>query len=547
MKTLLIKNGTVVDGTGSPAFAGHVLIHDDRIKSLFYKGETLPPADMVIDAAGLAVAPGFIDMHSHADWVLPREDHEQAMKCLPEQGITTIVGGNCGFSPSPVSDIMRSLIGTPHFKFFNDRPLDFRWQSFHDFLDRIDEARPIVNSAHQVGHATLRLARAGMHEKRLSDEAVDNCLESLMKAFDEGACGLSFGLGYEPGMYASLDELSSFCRAAAKADKTVSVHLKAFSRLSPCYPATDFSPHNVRALKEMIHIAKKTGVRLQISHLIFVGRKSWSSAEQCLELIEDAREYGVDIRFDAFPYTFGNTTINAVLPYWFLAGLPGTYHSPWALMRLKIELAVGFRLVGFSWRDFQVMDAVADDWQDINGYRMDEIARKWRMSPFQAMLKISRDTQGQAVMMFHAYSGEPGNEAVLDQVLAHDLCLFETDAFTRYGGYPNPAALGTFPKILGQYVRQRRLFSLENAVRRMTSDSAGRFNIRDRGTLAPGKKADVVVFDAETIGVPSAADAERAGKPLGIVHVLINGTVVVKDGSYMPGVRAGQIIRGYEI
>ncbi|RJP94383.1 MAG: hypothetical protein C4518_03435 [Desulfobacteraceae bacterium] len=543
MNTLLIKNGTVIDGTGNPAFSGHVLINDDRIQSVFQTGEEPPPSDAVIDAAGLAVAPGFIDMHSHADWMLPREDHDLAMKCLPEQGITTIVGGNCGFSPAPVSEKMRSLLGTSHFKLFNDRSLDFRWMSFHDFLDRIAKARPIVNSAHQVGHATLRLAWAGMHEKHLSGDTLENCLESMVRAFDEGACGLSFGLGYEPGMHASLEELSSFCRAAATADKPVSVHLKALSRLSPCYPPTSLSSHNVRALKEMIHIAKKTGVRLQISHLIFVGRNSWSTAEQCLELIEDAREYGMDIKFDAFPYTFGNTTINAVLPYWFLAGLPESHHSFWARMRLKIELAAGFRLVGFSWRDFQMMDAVLEEWQNINGYRIDEIARKWRMSPFETMLKISRDTDGQAVMMFHAYSGEPKNEKVLDQVMAHDLCLFETDAFTRYGGYPNPAALGTFPKILGQYVRQRRSFSLENAVRRMTSDSAERFNLRDRGTLTPGKKADVVLFDPETIGETPVVAGKPAGKPKGIIHVLINGVMVVKDGNYIQGIRAGQVIK----
>jgi N-acyl-D-amino-acid deacylase len=543
MQTLLIKNGQIVDGTGTPAFAGHVLIGDDRIISVVHAGEPCLPADTVINAQGFAVAPGFIDMHSHTDWVLPGKDHELAMKCLPEQGITTVVGGNCGFSPAPVSEKMRAILDMPHFKLLNDRPLDYGWSSFHDFLDRAAEARPIVNAAHQVGHATLRLAWAGMHEKRLSDDAMDNCLEMLMRAFDEGACGLSFGLGYEPGMHAPLDELASFCRAAAKADKPVSVHLKALSRISPCYPPTDFSPHNVRALKEMINIARKTGVRLQISHLIFVGRKSWPSAQQCLDIIEDAREDGVDVKFDAFPYTFGNTTINAVLPYWFLAGLPESYHSPWARMRLKIELAAGFRLVGFSWSDFQVMDSVAEGWQELNGLRMNEIARKWHVSTFQAMLRISEVTQGQAVMLFHAYSGEPENEAALDHVLSHDLCLFETDAFTRYGGYPNPAALGAFPKILGQYVRQRRLFSLENAVRRMTSDAAERFDLADRGTLAIGKKADVVVFDPETIDENLSDHGRPAGKPKGIVHVLINGTVAVKDGSYISGVRAGQVIR----
>lgn len=544
-RSLLIRNGAVVDGTGRPAFAGHLLVRGDRILAVFQSGESCPTdADAVIDASGMVVAPGFIDMHSHADWVLPGSDHDLATKCLPEQGITTVVGGNCGFSPAPVSEKIRATLAMPQFKLLNDRPLDFQWRSFHDFLERIAAARPIVNTAHQVGHATLRLAWAGLHEKRLSDDALDNCREALMRAFDEGACGLSLGLGYEPGMHAPLDEVASFCRTAATAGKPVSVHLKALSRISPCYPATDVSAHNVRALKEMVRIARHTGVRLQISHLIFVGRRSWSTVDQCLEIIEDAREDGVDVRFDAFPYTFGNTAIQAVLPYWFLAGWPATGRSSFARLRLRLEMAAGFRLVGFSWADFQVMDAVADGWEALNGRRLDAIAREWGVSPFHAMLRLCEATQGQAVILFHAYSGEPGNEAALDQVVSHDLCLFETDAFTRYGGWPNPAALGAFPKILGQYVRRRRLFSLENAVRRMTSDAAERFRLPDRGCLKPGKKADIVVFDPETIDETPGAPGKPAGKPKGIREVFINGVLAVQDGKYIPGVRTGEVIAG---
>lgn len=546
MKTLMLKNGTVIDGSGKQAFKGHVFIHGDRIKSVI-KNENLPEADLVaddvIDASGKIIAPGFIDMHSHSDWVLPGDDHNQALKCLPEQGITTIIGGNCGFSPAPISENMRQLLDDSHFKLMNDRPIDYTWNSFGEYLAGIQKARPIVNTAHQVGHASLRLGQAEMHRRTLSENAMSGCLKTLEQSFEEGACALSFGLGYEPGMYSSLAELESFCRAAASADKPVTVHLKALSRMSPTYSPLYLKSHNVRALKEIIEIARKTGVRLQASHLIFVGRNSWSTADTCLEIIEKERSRGMDIRFDAFPYTFGNTTIHAVLPYWFLSRLPQAYNSQWARKILRAELSLGFKLVGFSYNDFQIMDAGLEKWNDLNGYRVTEIAREWGMSSFDTVMKLSEESQGQTVVLFHSYSGEPGKENVLDDVLKNDLCLFETDALTRYGGYPNPAALGTFPKILGEYVRDRQLFSIENAIRRMTSESAERFGIKDRGILAVGKKADVVVFDPKTIAETPARGTQPAGRPKGINHVFINGQQTVQNGEFVSDVRAGEVIR----
>jgi len=542
MKTVLLKNGRIIDGTGGKVFVGHVLIHGDRIKSVM-DNDNFPEADTVIDVAGKVISPGFIDMHSHSDWVLPGEDHDLAMKCLPEQGITTIVGGNCGFSPAPISENMRQLLSSPHFKLMNDRPLDYNWNSFGEFLDRIEKARPIINTAHQVGHASLRLGYSGLHQRMLSQEEINGCLKAFERSFEEGACALSFGLGYEPGMYSSLAELEAFCRVAASADKPVTVHLKALSRMSPTYPPFYLKPHNVRALKEMITIARKTGVRLQISHLIFVGRNSWSTAETCLRIIESERARGLDIKFDSFPYTFGNTTINAVFPYWFLSRLPQAYQRRWTRSILRAELLLGFTLVGFSYNDFQIMDAGIDKWQSLNGHRVVDIARLWGLSPFDTVLKLSEDSQGQAVVLFHSYSGEPGRETVLEEVLKNDLCLFETDAFTRYGGYPNPAALGAFPKILGDCVRKRQLFSLENAIRRMTSASAERFGIEDRGVLASGKKADVVIFDPETIAETPAKETQAAGRPKGIDHVFINGQHAVRSGEYISGARAGEVIR----
>jgi N-acyl-D-aspartate/D-glutamate deacylase len=199
--------------------------------------------------------------------------------------------------------------------------------------------------------------------------------------------------------------------------------------------------------------------------------------------------------------------------------------------------------VGFLYKDFQVMNAGVEGWEDLNGLTIDEIARKWKTSSFNAMLKLSKESSGAALMLFHTYSGEPGFEGPLDSVLMHDLCLYETDAIIRKKGHPNPAAMGTFPKILGTYVKNKKRLPLETAVNRMTYASARRFGLKRQGLLKPGMAADIVMFDPEAISDSPPTGAGPAGKPKGIRHVFINGVHAVKDGEYIKGARAGKLIR----
>jgi N-acyl-D-amino-acid deacylase len=542
MTSTLFRDGKVVDGTGDSAFPGHVLLEDDRIRAVIRQGEGIPAADNIIDAAECVVSPGFIDMHSHSDWIIPARDHPDLLKSLLEQGITTFVGGNCGISPAPVRPETLNLV-----KAFAaiaiDRPFEFTWSSMAEFLDRVEETEPVMNLAQLAGHASIRHSAADTRRGRMSKEELDICLDKLRRSLDEGACGLSFGLGYDPGMYSPLDELEAFCRVAAEAEKPVTVHLKALSWISPCYPYTSLKAHNVRALEEMLAVAGRTGVKLQLSHFIFVGRRSWRTAPTCIQMVEDARGQGMDVMIDAFPYTCGNTTIHAPFPYWFLANIPVAYKSRSARARLRLELELGFRLVGFMYKDFQVMDPAVPGWDDLNGLRIDEIAQKWNTSSFDAMLTLSEKSHGATLMLFHTYSGEPGKEDALEAVLKNDLCLFETDVALKSKGYPNPSGLGTFPKILGDYARDKKLFSMENAVKRMTYLSADRFGLKDRGLIAPGKAADIVVFDPETISDNPPKGPQPAGRPTGIRHVFINGKQVVKNGTYIQGSRPGRVLR----
>ncbi len=543
MKTLLIRNGTIYDGTGAPAFRGHLLVQADRIEAVLQGQDSPPQADEILDASGCAVAPGFIDMHSHSDWVLPLEDHPLWMRSFLEQGVTTVIAGNCGVSTAPMGrrspeEIEGTLAAT-----ILVRPLASPWPAMTDYLESLERIRPAVNIAELVGHGTVRFACSSRRRGVLAPDDLRRCLDEVERSFDEGAFGLSFGLGYDPGMFSPLEEIEAFCRAAQERERPVTVHLKALSRFSPTYPLTTLRPHNLLALQEMLSVARKTQARLQISHFIFVGRKSWPTVEQALRIVEEACRDGVDVRIDAFPYTCGNTTINALLPHWFLASIPASYQSRWALKRLKVEFEIGFRVVGFSYPDLQIMHTAVPGMEDLDGLRIPEVADRWQVSPFEALLRLSRESRGRTSMLFHAYSGEPGNEGVLEAVLKHPLCLFETDALVKGSGYPNPAALGTFPRILGPLARDKGLFRLESAVHKMTGASAERFGLSDRGVLARGKAADIVIFDPASISDSPPSGSRPAGKPRGIRHVFLNGVRVVQDGSYLPGVRAGQVLR----
>jgi N-acyl-D-amino-acid deacylase len=481
-------------------------------------------------------------MHSHVDFLLTQGEKDSHARPLLEQGVTTVVAGNCGISPAPTGaagmgavDRLASIL--------IEEPLDYAWDSMAGFLDRVASVRPALNVAMLVGHATLRAAHGDTKRGPLGARALGDCLRGTRRALDEGACGLSFGLGYDPGMYSSLDELRAFAAAAAACGKPITAHLKAYSVVSPCYELTYLGAHNVRALREMLAVARATGARLQLSHFIFVGRRTFRYASECLSLVDEARASGVDVMIDAFPYTCGNTTINAVLPHWFLAKIPGAYESRVLRARLQAELALAFRLVGFGFNDFQVMNPGVPGWEDLAGLRLPEIAQRWGVSSFEAMLRLSDRSRGAAAILFHGYSGDEGDTHVIDDVLARDDCLIETDAIFHCKGHPNPAAVGTFPRVLGHHVRERRAIPLEAAVRRMTGASAERFGLRDRGTLEPGRAADVTVFDRDTIGDSPPRGSAPAGRPTGIEHVFVNGEHAVRRGVAGDGVRAGAVLR----
>ncbi|MEW6266134.1 MAG: amidohydrolase family protein [Thermodesulfobacteriota bacterium] len=545
---LVIADGTIVDGRGRPAFQGHVAVKDGRIVEVAEaesNGLDQWYAETVVEAEGLVVAPGFIDLHSHADFILPLADHPELLACFLEQGVTTVVAGNCGFSPAPAA------VGTPYRGILADvimfisagRRLPDRWDTLDSFLADLEKSGVVLNLAQLAGHGSMRATLFGPDYSYPGEAGLAPLERMIQESLDAGAFGLSFGLGYAPGMFVDGRELLRLADLVSRRDGLLTVHLKALSHISPAYGLSlGGEPHNLRALREMLDLAEKTGVRLQISHLIFVGRKTWPTCDRALEMIEAARERGVDVAFDSFPQTAGNTTIYVVYPDWFLKDIEKNFQRALARLRLKLEWMIGFWLVGFGLEDAQLMWAGGTEYSDCEGRFFPDIGQRLGCSTTAAYLKISQASQGRATCLFHKYSGDENNESVLRKVLTHPLNTFETDAIVHPEGLANPGAYGTFPRIIQRYVRELGLMSLELAVSKMTWRSAQRAGLKDRGAVAPGFWADLTLFDYKEIKDNTTIYDSRE-RPAGIKHVFMNGVQVVRDGLALPGLKAGRVLR----
>ena len=492
MSDLLIKNTLIVDGTGSAPYEGHVAVSDDKINAVAsvssQDGKDLErlEAETVIDASGLALAPGFIDSHSHLDWVLPLSGHADFLCPMVEQGFTTVVTGNCGYTPAPVDKQSCALIAKSG-EIFVEEPLTYSWSGMGEFLDGLESGDGLLfNNAQLVGHGSIHIAALKNEIARPDNAEMARMTDMSREAYSAGAFGLSMGLAYSPGLFSERRELVALADAAAKENRVLTVHIKALNRVSGAYPLVPFGkPHNLIALEEILSVALETGVRLLLSHFAFVGRRTWPTLEPALEMIDKARSQGLDVRMDVYPVHAGNTYLRQVLPAWFLEDFHGNLNSGVALKRLNLELLLTRKLLGFEFSDLQLIDAHCDKWEQYNALDMAEIARLEQTTPFQSILDLAGLSDGRALLLFHKINGEPENEAVLETLLAHDLCFFETDAILTSRGLPNPAAYGAVPKILGAFARDRQILSLPEAVAKMTGRPARWIGLTGRGEIKP--------------------------------------------------------------
>ena len=529
MLDLKIEGAEVIDGTGTAGGRTDVGVRDGLIAAV---GDlSREAAGNRLHAAGRVLAPGFIDMHSHSDWRL--WGHRRAESKI-RQGVTTEVVGNCGFSPAPASaEHLDDLRG---FALYVPKGMDFAWRSVGEYLDAFDRDGSALNVVQLVGHGTLRIAAMGF-ARRAPDARELALMQSLLAdAMDAGAWGLSSGLIYAPGSYATTEELVALAGVPGRQRGLYASHIRGEGATL------------LDAVAEAIRIGREGRVSVQVSHLKAAGRPNWGKVADALALIDAARAEGLDVMADVYPYTASSTTLRTLLPDWALEGgvdaMLARLADPAARARIRAELEApptGQSLLDrVGWENVMVSSCATR--KDAEGRRLSELGAARGVDPLDAALDLLADEGGKAYMILFQLA-----EADVRRALAHPAVMIGSDgsALAPYGelaaGKPHPRSYGTFPRVLGEYAREQRVLSLPQAVHKMTGLPARRLGLADRGVIAPGKRADLVVFDAKRIA-DQATYEEPHRYPVGVEHVLVNGRFVIKDGEHT-GSLPGRVLR----
>lgn len=520
MFEVLISNGQIIDGSGNVGFRGSVGIERDVLHVL--RGDVSDiQAARTIDATGRIVCPGFIDFHAHSGLVILAEPrHEPKV----HQGITTEVIGVDGNSYAPFrsdADLSRfielnsGLDGNP--------PLPSRWSTVEQYLALFDH-QVAVNICYLVGNSPLRIAAVGWQERAATPAEQADMRSLLKEAMEEGAWGLSTGLDYPPGSYASTDELIDLSRVAAGLGGIYHSHVR--YRLGDRF---------LDPFKEAIEIGRRSGIPAHITH--FYQRLATSgSASDMLDLVQRARDdEGLDVTFDSYPYVYSSTRLLIMFPDWAHDGGPEciktALKSPEARERLRNEVAPR----GASWQDIWLTYFKRPHNHAYEGCSVAEVAAMRNQHPVDALCDLLLEEDLQT-----SYTALSGDAMSLARFVAHPLSMVGSDAILL-GDFPSPRTYGCFPVILGKFVREERELSLAQAIRKMTSFPAQRLGLRERGLLRDGFKADVVVFDPLRVGAPATRSAPKQLAE-GIDYVFVNGIAVI-DGGRHTGTLAGRALR----
>ncbi len=532
---LLIRGGTIVDGSGAPARSGDVGVEGDVITGV---GDLSgAQAANVLDAAGLTVMPGIIDCHAHSDLNL-LADPRGVSKL--QQGVTTELNGQCGMSPFPVHqadrDQLSSIIS------FITAPVEWTWQTPAEYLDRLESARPAYSAAAMVGHSALRAWAMGFDNRVPTADELEVMCDALRECFDAGCIGVSFGMAYALGSFAGLAEVEALCHVAAERERLVSIHLR------------DEGVELLEAIREFTEMAGRAGdgLRVQIDHLKCSGERAWGQMDEALALIERQRDAGLDLAFDSYPYTAGSRHLSGSLPGWVHAGggakMLERIAQPETRQRLRADLKAwqerrtDYNPFELPFEQIVVTGVETEANQGLVGKNLERIASERGNDPLDVALDLLLEEEGHVNAVFFSMSEEDVKKA-----LAHPLGCVCTDglAYAPEGpvssGSPHPRSYGTYPRLLGKYVREEGLLSLEEAVRKATSWPAVRIGAEDRGLIAPGKRADLVVFNAGRI-IDTATYAEPHQFPAGIEWVIVAGQVAV-HATRQAAERHGEVLR----
>ncbi|MEO7367175.1 MAG: D-aminoacylase [Gemmatimonadaceae bacterium] len=491
---LVIRGGMVYDGTGAEGTVLDVALAGGRIAEIARQISSHGREE--IDARGLAVAPGFIDIHSHGDGNM---NDDPRVESVIRQGVTTMVVGADGSS---------NATGSPR-------------KSFASYFASVDKLAPGPNVASMVGLGEIRGEVVGDVDRPATTDELKAMTAMVENALRDGACGASSGLEYTPGAFASQDELIALCRPLACRRLPYATHMR------------NEDDRVIEAIDESIAVARGAGCPLQISHLKTQGPRNWPRLDKVFLLVEAARAARTDVAFDRYPYVAYATGLTNLFPVWsrdggidgFFARLDDSSVAP----RIRKEMLAKVELIG-GWDNVQISGVKAVEDRDAEGKRLGAYASSRGLNPFDAAVGLLRRSHGSVGMLGYAMS-----EDNLERILAHPFGMvcsdgggFAIDGPTRRGS-PHPRGAGTFPRILARYVRERKALTLPQAIRKMTSLPASRVHLRDRGRLAAGLAADVVVFDPATVADKATFDAPFQ-YPSGIPIVIVNGAVALRDG-----------------
>lgn len=527
MLDLVIKNGRIVDGTGNPWFFGDIGVKDGIITHV---GKVEEESLRTIDAQWEVVAPGFIDGHCHSDLlILDRPLCDIKL----QQGVTTEVVGNCGLAPAPcfpeTADLLRSyvepVIGKTEWK--------WPWRTIEEYMSELEKAQSSGNAATYVAHGALRIAVMGFAKRPATPAELDRMKALLEEGMRAGAIGLSIGLLYAPGSYAPTEEIAELCKIVAKYDGLLATHIRG--------EGNNLLP----SVREVVRIAEQSGVSLHVSHLKAAGKINWGKTKEAMEIIDDAQNRGMDVTCDAYPYSAGSTTLTTLLPPWTLeGGIRATLSrlkDTKVRKKIKDELREEQRdwdnlVVSTGWQSVYVSAVASDNNKRWEGKHMLEIGEALGIDPEDAMMNLLLEEDGNvSIVYFHM------SDKDVAEVIRYDKSLVASDSLGCVTGKPHPRTYGTFPRLFAKYVREERALSLEQAVRKVTSFPARRFKLGQRGLIVPGYRADLVIFDPQSIA-DTATYEEPQRLPEGIAHVLVGGISTVERQKHT-GVRSGVFVR----
>jgi len=525
---LVLRNARIVDGTGSPWYRGSVAVDDGGIAAV---GDVAGDGDRELDIEGNVVAPGFIDIHTHSDFTLPanRDAHSKV-----RQGVTLEIVGNCGTSAAPrTGEAARAVDDWFESRGLGDEVDSTQWETMAGYLDYLADDGLSLNAGSLVGHGNVRAAVIGYEDRAPTDDELARMQELVAEAIEEGAVGLSTGLFYPPGSYAETDEVVALAEAAAEHGGFYATHMRSES------------DELVERVEETIEIGRRADIPVQVSHHKAIGPDNWGKVRATLRRMELVREReGVDVQCDQYPYVASSTSLGALLPNWAHDGgddaLLGRLRDDETRARIREELNTDRNS---SWDGVLVTGVQNPDLQRYEGRTIAEIAAEddENREPADVLLDIVLEDANRTM---HVNFGMDEDDVCT--VMRHELTMVGSDgsSLCQRGplgeGVPHPRNYGTFPRVLGHYVREEGVLSLERAVHKMTGMPAARLGLDDRGVLKSDAKADITVFDPEV--VEQAGDfLDPAHYPAGIDHVLVNGEFVVEDGDHT-GARPGDVL-----